>query len=136
MFKGQYYKYWYTPIIIYIFVYFVLHIFTNEINEGIAYGFGAILAILFIEVCNYIINLIIKQYEKHKYKASTPIKCLNIHVQIELPENEIANTKHFMKNDFINLIQKDENKTCRIKSIDIGDTNKAIHNIQATESED
>lgn len=133
--QGTYYKHWYTPVLIYLLCYDIIAVIQKDFKKGIATTIGIVIGIIVINFVIYLITHIKQAHDKRKYRASIAIKQMKITITMELPEDEIREAKHFFRNDFVNMITKDEHKTVKHVDFETKDTNKKIY-IPSTESED
>lgn len=127
MYKGQYYKHWYTPIFIYTIVAFIANFKSNR-EFAINAITGVVIGVIIIEIGTKIIQMAANTYWKKKSKTQPiPIKKMTFTLAVEVPENEVEAAKHVFKNEIPNMINKQGYRTCECEKLVIENTNKTLY---------
>lgn len=110
--KNSYYKYWWTPILIYAVIYFFIGMLlkAETLKSSIAIFIGVILAIVILDIIWGIIDLIFRQILKHR-NPNEPLDMMTIRFdfEIECPTclaSEIKDTIVLSTNDSIKKMVK------------------------------
>ena len=130
MYKGQYYKHWYTPLFIYTIVAFLTNFKSNR-KYAIHAISGVIIGVIIIEISTKIIQMAANTYWKKKSKTQPiPIKKMTFTLAVEVPENEVEAAKHVFKNEIPNMISKQNYRTYECQKLIIENTNKTLYERQ------